>query len=119
MQVMLGGKPLDQHLAHLEIVAAAEHPAIMREAVRPELKAARAQPLDRLPIDRVLRQRQVPRRFESVAFLEVGHPLHALESDVALDIVSQGDATALALRPERDVPWILLADLLQTRAQPL
>ena len=60
MQVVLAGDPLDQHLAHLEIVTAAKHPAVMRESMRAELEAARAQPLDRLPIDRILRQRKIP-----------------------------------------------------------
>src|SRR5258708_1398083 len=90
----------------------------MGETVGSKLEAARAHLLHELPIDWILRQRQIPRRAKSVALLEVCHPLDAGKADRTFDVVGKRDAALFSVGPKSDVPAILLANRLQTRFEP-
>src|SRR5512146_866342 len=59
-QIVFGGQPLEERRELGKVAMAAEQAAVVTEPVRAKLEAARAKPLDALPIDRILRQRQVP-----------------------------------------------------------
>ena len=67
----------------------------------------------RLPIDRILRQRQIPGRAESVLLFEVGHPLHPLEALRTFHVMSEHDAAPRVVGPEADVPRVCQAVDLQ------
>src|SRR5690349_24753238 len=83
-----------------------------------ELEAACAQPCDPLPIDRILRQGQVPCGAKAVALLDLSHRFHPLESPRAFDVVGEHDAALGAVRPEPDVPFVARAVQLQPLPHP-
>src|SRR5207245_353570 len=107
---VLAGKPLEEGRQLGEISFTAKQLAVMREAVRADFEAAVTYPFHRCPVDRILRQRQVPGGQESVLLLEVRHALHARDSEGAFDIMRQHDAAAGTVRPKSNMPSVTEAD---------
>ena len=90
-----------------EVALAAEQTAVMRESMRAEFEAALTEPIDQVPIDLVLRQRQIPGRSKIVALLEIRHLLHPAHSERTFDVVGQHDAAFHSVGPESDVPAVV------------
>jgi len=110
---------LEQRRELGEVALATEETAVMRQSVGAEFEAALTEPLDQVPVDLILGQRQVPRRAEIVTFLEIRHPLHPAHSERAFDVVGQHDAGLHSVGPEADVPRVGHLQTVQADPQPI